>query len=48
MPAVDVSAVNRAIENLRSLIGVVPIRLYAISGEQAAAKPAPDSWSQKQ
>ncbi len=48
MPTADLSAVRRAIDNMRSLIAVVPGRLYAITSEQAAAKRAPDSWSQKE
>jgi nitroreductase len=48
MATVDLSAVNRAIQNLGSLINVVPIRLGAIGNEQAASRPAPDSWSKKQ
>jgi nitroreductase len=48
MPTADLPAVKHAIEKLRSLIDVVPVRLIAIGDEQAAAKKAPDSWSQKQ
>lgn len=48
MPTVDLAPVKRAIENLRSIIAVIPIRLCAITSEQAAAKSASVSWSQKQ
>lgn len=48
MPTEDLSAVKRAIKNLRSLIAVVPVRLCAITSEQAASKPAANSWSQKE
>ena len=48
MPTADLPAVKHAIEKLRSLIDVVPVRLSAIGDERAAAKQAPDSWSQKQ
>lgn len=48
MTTADLSAVRRAIDNMCSLIAVVPARLCAITGEQAAAKRAPDSWSQKE
>ena len=48
MPTADLPAVKHAIEKLRSLIDVVPVRLSAIGDEQAAAKQSPESWSQKQ
>ena len=48
MPTADLPAVKHAIEKLRSLIDVVPVRLSAIGDDQAAAKRSPDSWSQKQ
>lgn len=48
MQTLHITDVKRAIEHLRSLIAVVPRRLSAITGEQAAAKRAPDSWSRKQ
>ena len=44
----DITDVKRAIDHLRSLVDVLPGRLCAITGEQAAAKRAPDSWSQKE
>ena len=48
MPSEYVPGVKRAIDNMRALIAVVPVRLAAITGEQAGAKPAPDGWSHKQ
>jgi nitroreductase len=48
MLTVELSAVRRAIDNMRSLIAVVPGRLRAITGEQAAEKRAADSWSHKE
>jgi nitroreductase len=48
MPTEYVSGVKRAIDNLRALVAVVPVRLAEITGERAATKPAPDSWSPKQ
>ncbi|MEK6304427.1 MAG: nitroreductase family protein [Acidobacteriota bacterium] len=48
MQTADLAAVKHAIEKLRSLIAVVPVRLRSIDDEQAAAKQAPDSWSKKQ
>ena len=48
MPMPDLTAVNRAMDNLGSLIAIVPIRLSAITSEQAATKRTPESWSQKQ
>ncbi|HWN99262.1 MAG TPA: nitroreductase family protein [Blastocatellia bacterium] len=48
MPTPDVTAVKRAMENLQSLITVLPVRLQAITNDQAAAKSTPESWSKKQ
>jgi nitroreductase len=48
MPSEDLAGVNSALHSLRALIAVVPVRLSAISAEQAAAKSAPGSWSIKE
>ena len=48
MPQKEVAAVKQAMDNLRALIAVVPVRLSAITSEQTAAKSAPNSWSIKE
>jgi len=44
----EMAEVKQAMDNLRALIAVVPVRLAALTSEQVAAKSAPSSWSIKE
>src|SRR5437660_2679916 len=44
----ETAAVKRTMDNLRALIAVVPVRLAALTSEQASAKSAANSWSIKE
>jgi nitroreductase len=46
--AISSAEVPAGREQLRRLLSVIPIKLFAIGEHQASFKPAPDQWSRKQ